>query len=159
MKSKIIAIIILGSICLVLSLLYSFGIGMSSNRSLTEEEAIRYENRKQYTSLTIPAEKASYALGMSQMTLNKYLDGKDKKSLATIYSVVSKPADSYYYWGQSISYSILNNATMMKEPLDPECFIAGFIQTIKKNVLVPELSGKKGSDYIMSKYSASNTEK
>lgn len=149
MKTKIVIAIALGAILAVISTLYGLGVGMSPTYSLANEEATRYEHRKQYTSLESTAEKAYYAVGMTHMTMNKFLDGKSKDDLAIFYCITSQPSDAYYYWGASSSFGFSKEMPGLNVPVNEKYFLAGYAQTIEKKILMPKLSGKEGQEYLM----------
>lgn len=157
MKTKINIVIALGAVLALMSTLYGLGVGMSSTDSLENEEVARYEHRKQYSSLTTPAEKAYYAVGMSQMTMNKYLDGKDQKSLAIFYRIASQPLDTYYYWGMSTTFGFSKEVPWLSVPVNEDYYLAGFAQTVEKKILLPKLSGKEGQEYLMNFSTAPKT--
>lgn len=152
MKKKTNIIIGLGISLIVISILFVCGVGKSSRGDLTEEELSAFKNRKEFTSLSNPAEKASYAVGMSQFAYVKYLDGKNDEFLAPYYYVIANPRYYHYYGGQlNIPGAPLNFKTWRPEvdyPLNEESFIAGFAQRMENNALVSGLTGDKGKEYI-----------
>lgn len=149
-KTKI--IICLSGILLFMSILFACGVGLSTSDSLMEEELEAYNNRVEYTELTTASQKAAYAVGMGRMSVSKFLDSKNFDYLAPYYCMVSNRDKIYYYWGQTIiplSPFVLRNWGLESDiKLDEEAFMAGYTQTMEKKVLIPELSGIKGQQYV-----------
>lgn len=149
-KTKI--IICLSGILLIMSLLFACGVGLSTSDSLMEEELEAYNNRVEYTELTTASQKAAYAVGMGRMSASKFLDGKNSDYLAPYYCMVSDRDKIYYYYGHlyiPITPFVLRNWGMESDiKIDEEAFMSGYTQTMENKVLIPELSGIKGQQYV-----------
>lgn len=121
---------------------------------LVAEEMALYHNRKEVTSLSTPAEKAAYSLGMAHSLSNLQFDNRSEQYLATFYNIVANPENQYYYNGlRNTPLTPLNlnlwipNADI---PLNVESFVAGYAQTMEKKILIPELTGEAGQLYLNS---------
>lgn len=151
MKNKIKIIIGLCGLLCGLVLLLSFGVGRSYSSSLEQDEKEAYENRKEVKELSSKAQKASYAAGLTNPCFIIH-NNVEKQSLPLFYTVITKPENIFYYWGQGVAGNIQdlwqNQSNTRNLHLNAEAFVAGLSQTSEKKIKVPALSGNAGSEYL-----------
>ncbi len=138
-------IIIIAGLCILLAILSILCInGTQTKDPLIAEELAAYHNRKEYTSLSTPAEKVAYSLGSIHFSLD--FDNRSEQYLATFYNIVSKLENQYYYRVLlNIPFAPLNLNLWIPNtavPLDVESFMAGYSQPTEKKILTPYLAGE-----------------